>query len=167
MKIRLWDSSIVNTAFSFAVNPDSCSNPDFFHYYIRFSAISDQSSGRGVTHAILSDDEQTLLGFVTLKNTALLTSAGHGEPALEIANLAVSKDYERQGIGRTLLNYSISVSEKINSHLSGVRFLVLAADPKSVDFYEHMKCYKFQEYWTLPRETTNESWVPMFMQLHI
>lgn len=167
MKLVLWDMSYAVAAFSFSVNPDSCMNPDYFQSFIRFSAITDHISGRGVTHALLNDDESSLLGFVTLKNTALLTGRTLGEPALEIVNLAVAHDHERQGVGSALVNFAISTAAQISESLSGVRFLVLGSDPRAVDFYTHLGFHPLDEYWTLPRELTNKTCVPMFMQLRV
>ena len=88
-----------------------------------------------------------------------------GEPALEISNLAVSKDYERRKVGTELILHVIAEVLKANRGFAGIKYIVLAADPKSVGFYEKMEFYKLREYFEIPRQMDNADCVPMFMKI--
>lgn len=160
-------------AFNFEVNPLSCGNPEHFSNYIRFCAIADNIAGKSVTHIFLDSKEENIIGYISLKATSLLTqNDAHGktiltgEPAIEIAELAVHKDFEKRGVGRALIDLSISIATRTNDSIFGIRHLVLAADPKAVAFYEHLQFLPLRDYFNIPLDASNANCVPMFMQLY-
>ncbi len=164
----IWSKDIYGLALGFKVNPSSCGNPEHFENYIRWSAIDDNNSGIATTHVFIDDENHALMGFVSLKASSLLSKEGSmtmGEPALEISNLAVSKDYERRKVGTELILHVIAEVLKANRGFAGIKYIVLAADPKSVGFYEKMEFYKLREYFEIPRQMDNADCVPMFMKI--
>ena len=134
-------------AMNFRVSPNSCDNPSHYEQYLQFSAISDGKSGMGVTHLAVEKDDDTdevkaVLGFVTVRATSLLSKGENGEdrvhPSLEIAELAVSKNYERQGVGTKLVDLAIAMADEMRERYMGIKYIVLCADPKAVGFYEKL-----------------------------
>lgn len=173
MHVKKFTPDLIGLAFKFEVNPFSCGNPDYFSSYIRFSALSDNNSGRTVAHVLLDSEEKNIVGYISLKATALLSQTDvdgrlvyTGEPAVEIAELAVHKDFERQKVGTTLVNLAIATASQLNETSVGVRNLVLAADPNAVKFYERMGFLYMKDYYDMPLESANVNCVKMFMQLY-
>lgn len=171
-----FEKELAGLAFEFKVNPNSCGNPDHFEEYIRFSAITENMSGQAKTHVALDAEEAHIMGFVTLKATALLFSdvdvdgrtIQSGYPALEVVNLAVSQDYERMGVGRALVDFALTTADDLCNQYIGVRYIVLAADPKAQDFYKHMGFSPVEEYREMmPIDRQSSDCVPMMMQLRI
>lgn len=165
---ELWSSKYWGLAWSFQVNPSSCGNPEYFENYIRFCAIGDNQSGLSTTHAFLDDDENQLMGFVSLKLTSVLHEYNGytlGDPALEISNLAVSQAYERKGVGSSLIDFVIEQAYTINQQFAGVKYITLAADEKAVGFYEKMEFHKLRDYFEIPLQQDNKGCIPMFMQM--
>ena len=164
---------LAGLAFSFKVNPASCGNPEHFENYIRFCAITDNGSGYAKTHVALDERSHCILGFVTLKATALLfddSDAGgktiqSGYPALEVVNLAVAQDYERMGVGRALVDFALTTADTLCDQYIGVRYIVLAADSKAQGFYEHMGFGPIEEYREMPIDRQSSDCVPMMTQI--
>ena len=165
-------------AWNFHVSPDSCDNPQHYEYYLRFNAISEQANGRGVTHLLIDTgtDNSTILptsriaGFITLRATSLIETCdgkSYVKPSLEIAELAVDKDYERQGYGVQLVNIAILMAELLNTDSLGIQNVVLCADPKAVGFYENKKVGfgKVEDYYDMPRDGWNDNCIPMYIKL--
>lgn len=171
--LKKFTPEFVGLAFNFEVNPSSCGNPGYFSEYIRFCALQDNQSGKSTTHILLDRKEENIVGFVSLKATTLLTEIDvddkkiwTGEPALEISELAVHKNFERQGVGSALIDLSIAFATKENETTLGIRHLVLAADPQAVSFYQHKGFSLLRDYFLIPMDGTNSNCVSMFMQLH-
>lgn len=163
-----WSSDIGGLALNFKVNPSSCGNPDYFEYFINYCAISDNKSGISTTHVFIDDSSNKLMGFVSLKLSSVLQSCDGvilGEPALEIANLAVSESYERMGVGTELISFAIRKAYTMNKESAGIKYIILAADNKAVGFYEKMEFNKLRDYFEIPRQQDNKNCIPMFMQM--
>ena len=169
-KVELFSKKLIGLASSFEVDPSSCENPDHYKEYLMFRALPDNLSGRATTHVILNADSSAIAGFITLKSTSLLMELDHklfsGEPALEIYNLAVSKDYQRQGIGTDLVYLAIYLTKRLNESFLGIRNIVLTADPNAVGFYEKLDFKKLSDYYLLPKDHENISCIPMIMKIY-
>ena len=160
-------------AWKFCVSPDSCDNPDHYERYLRLNAIVDYKIGMGITHLILDCDEDgnavAIAGFVTLRATSLVNTDENGvkivHPSVEISELAVTKDYERRGIGTGLIDLAISIADDLRSKLIGIKYIVLCADPKSVGFYEKKDFGKIGELYETLREGWNNNCEPMYIIL--
>ena len=127
--VRQFSKDHFGLASKFEVDPSSCGNPEYYKNYLMYNALSDNTSGKSTTHIILDTVTSSIAGFITLKATALLTELDYnlfsGEPALEIYNLAVSKDYQRQGIGTELVCLAIYITKSLNESFLGIRNIVL------------------------------------------
>lgn len=169
-RIELYTASHMGLACDFQVNPDSCGNHEHYEEYIRFIAIGDKTAGMGTTHAFVRDDgtEQKLLGYITLRATSyikMIDNIPHGSPAIEIFELAVNKDYEKNGIGTILVQFAITLAGELNEGSMGIRYITLCADKLAVPFYEKMGFAKVEDYGEIPRENWNVNCIPMFLKI--
>lgn len=158
-------------AWRFHVNPASCENPWHYESFLRLNAIEEHLSGRGVTHICVDPDKQNIAGFITLRATSIVNSCDgvmYVQPALEIAELAVSKDYERQGVGTQLVDISIWVANKLNDSFIGIQSIVLCADKCAIGFYENPKIGfgKLEDHYDVLHDGWNNNCIPMYMNLH-
>lgn len=157
-------------AWNFQVNPSSCGNHDHYEEYIRFIATDDRRRGKGVTYAFIHCDEASaeLMGYITLRATSyieVLDGKTYGSPALEIFELAVSKDAEGNGIGTDLMKFALSKALEWKSDVLGIEYITLCSDQKAVSFYEKFGFKRVDEYGEIPRESWNTNCVPMFLKL--
>jgi ribosomal protein S18 acetylase RimI-like enzyme len=159
-------------AQDFRVNPTSCNNPSHYEEYLKWTAITDNANGHSKTHVYIVEDGgvQKILGFITLRCTSVISSDEDdvpvGRAALEIYELAVHQDYERQGIGSALINIALRKSDEINTHYAGVEHIVLYADPSSVDFYLRQDFRRASDMYSIPTAIWNKNCVPMMMKLY-
>jgi GNAT superfamily N-acetyltransferase len=99
------------------------------------------------SYGVFSDDK--LVGYVTLVCGQIEVEGGDPAPdtgdadfsyrhfpAVKIARLAVDRRYQKKGIGRQLVEFSLGVARDEISSTVGCRFVVLDAKQKSVSFYE-------------------------------
>ncbi len=170
----LMSQKYAGLAWGFHVSPDSCDNPAYYETYLRLCAVDDHIHGMGVTHLVVDCDDdgnaKAIAGFVTLRATSLISTDKDGvkivHPSLEIAELAVSKDYERRGIGSTLVNLAIYIADELRNGLLGIKYVVLCADPQAVDFYEKkMDFGKIGELYETLHDGWNNRYEPMYITL--
>lgn len=160
----------VGLAGDFSVNPILCENSEFYREYLQFSALSDFHTGKNTTHLFIDEDANRIMGFVSLRASAVISS-GEGEsmigiPALEVSVLAVDKDYTKQGIGRALIDYVIYQADELHKNFVGLQYIVLAADKKALGFYEHMDFVPIEKRWNqIPKENWSANCVPMSLFL--
>ena len=168
----IYSSDYYSLASKFQVDPDSCANPDHYNTYLTQNAYIDHQKGLATTYVFLDDEkEKTIIGYISIKATALIDEmedAIVGYPALEVAELAVSKDYSRKGYGKKIMKFAINLAVELSEKI-GIRYVLVCADPMAVEFY---KC-KGLEFRVLadytgqliPRESWNTTCVPMAKQL--
>jgi len=159
-------------AFSFQVNPDSCDNPEHYENYLRFIAQTDRRIGKGITHILVHDDSKSnmkaIAGYVTLRTSSLISQNGDettGRSAVEIAEIAVDKLYERRGYGTALLDFVFLLVDDIRLNTIGVEYIVACADTASVTFYEKNSFVRISEHYEVPREGWNRNCIPMILKL--
>lgn len=157
---------------NFEVNPDSCDNPGHYESYIKHSAILDYKQGLGTTHLFIQesdDNTKILMGYLTLRASSLIKEMGEaskfGFPALEIAELAVSKDFERKGIGTDMVKYAISKAIELCENEISVKYVVLCADPRAIDFYKKIGFSPISSTNDIPREHANLKCFPMCLSI--
>lgn len=82
--------------------------------------------------------------------------------------LAVSKKYERQGVGTKLVSIAILLAERLSKTLLGIRYIVLCADHAAVDFYKKLDppFDETAQYYTIPKEGWNVDCVQMLLKLN-
>ena len=160
-------------AWKFHVSPDSCDNPAHYENYIRLCAIGQQISGMGVTHLMLDVDEKgnvlAIAGYITLRATSLIDANEDGKkmvnPSLEIAELAVDKEYERKGIGTQLVKLAIAVADELRREYLGIKNIVLCADPKAVGFYKKRKFDMIEDWYEALHDGWNDHCEAMYISL--
>ena len=176
--LREMASEYIGLAWKFRVSPTSCDNPSHYENFLRLNAISEQSSGRGVTHVLVATNtenniitkESEIIGFVTLRATSLVDSSDgvlYVKPSLEIAELAVDQKFERRGYGKVLVDVAIYIANHLNDHFIGIENVVLCADPKAVGFYENPKIGfgKLEDYYKILHDGWNNHCVPMYIKI--
>lgn len=169
-EIRLFNKEDAGLAWRFQVNPSSCGNHEHYEEYIRLTALTDRCRGKGVTYAFVHKDETSLdlWGYITLRATSyiqIFEGETLGNPALEIFELAVSKDAERQRVGSALVKFALSKAVKWKSSLLGIEYITLCSDAKAVPFYKKFGFERVDEYGEIPREQWNINCIPMFLKL--
>ena len=162
----------IGLAWKFHVSPNSCDNPEYYDNYIRLSATSDYIKGMGVTHLLVDEiasGEQILAGYVTLRSTSLISDGADGkkivQPALEIAELAVHKDYERRGIGTDLISIAISEADSLRREYIGIRHILVCADPRAIGFYEKFGFVRIASMYEVLHDGWNNDCEPLFITL--
>ena len=168
-EFELYTNDYVGLAGKFAVNPSSCGNSDFYEQYLKFSAINDQRKGATTTHVFLDQAENRIMGFTSLRASSIISKGENGlmegEPALEVYMLAVDKDYEGRGVGKALIAYVLAEAALLHEKHMGVRYVILAADPMAVGFYEKMGFDPLERFWSMPKEQGCANCRPMFRDL--
>lgn len=107
-----------------------------------------QDERRNVSRTFMLVDSGVLQGFYTLAATAIdLSDLSEQQrkglpryplPAVLLSRFAVSKDHQRQGLGRRLLK-DIFMRVSVMSELVGVAFLVVdAKDSEAADYYRSL-----------------------------
>ena len=171
----LMSSDYIELAEKFRVNPKHCDNPEHYRNYIWQESISDQKQGMGVTHVFVDENEETkekkIAGYITLRSSSLIMDTGEsyklGYPALEISELAVDQNYERQNLGTDMVKFAISEALNLNEKEIGIQYVILCADPKAVGFYSKKKVgfKKLPIYQQIPRENRNKNCTPMYLKV--
>lgn len=162
-------------ARSFSVNPEHCDNPEHYETFIKRDCFTDHRQGMGVTHVFVDENEQTqekvIAGYITLRCSSLIMESGEnyklGFPALEIAELAVDKNYEGQGLGTDMVKFAINEAVELNDMKIGIQYVILCADVAAVGFYSNSELNfkpirKMQE---IPREHRNSTCEPMMLKI--
>jgi GNAT superfamily N-acetyltransferase len=119
-----------------------CSNEDI-NEFIHDEAKEFQNERLGISYVFLYDGRP--VGFVTLSMAHLRRKRMKSEdrlrieienyPALQIGQLAVCTDLERQDIGTFLCDFSLGKAYQFSEEV-GCRFLVLNAKRDVIGFYE-------------------------------
>lgn len=169
--LELLDESNVGLTHSFCVSPSSCSNSDFYADYLKYSAYTDQKSGRNKIHLFVDRTSNRIMGFVSLRANALISQdadgAMCGRPALEITVLAVDQEYTHQQVGTTLIAQAIAEADHLHKNHIGVEYIILVADKASVEFYEKMGFSKLSDNWAqVPKDYNSVDGVPMSYYLN-
>jgi len=168
---QIVNSENIGLAGQFSVNPSSCENSNFYKDYLMFNALLDGRSGRNTTHLFIDTEANRIMGFISLRASSIIyhdeKSTPIGEPALEIAVLAVDQDYERRGVGSALIDFALSEASVLHQKHLGVRYIILAADSLAVNFYRKMLFSPMEELWEhyMPKDGQNNTCVPMVLKL--
>ena len=171
-KTKVNSENVVMT-WKFYVNEDKCKNPSHYNDYIRYQALTDQNEGLGVTYLYIErndeTDEERIMGYISLRASSFIKEMGEakkfGYPALEIAELAVDKNYAKKHIGTDMVIDAINIANEINE-VASIKYVVLCADPAAEQFYEKLEFVKMRNALEeVPREHANIDCVPMYLKL--
>ena len=121
--------------------------------YLKKSAFPHQCNNLSVTYGAF--DGEKVVGYVTL--LCGVTKATEKDevdivalddevlfpydeyPSVKVAKLAVGRDYERQGLGKTLIELSIAIVKEQIATWIGCRLVMLDAEKRFIPFYRD-KC---------------------------
>ena len=170
-EFELLSSDNIRLASLFSVNPSSCANPSFYKNYLLWSALNDQNTGHAVTHIIIDKIANRIIGFISLRASSIISydesSQMVGKPSIEIYMLAVDKDYERQGVGTSLIDHAISEAYDLHNNHIGVKCITLAADSQAIGFYEEMGFSHLDDVWEkMPRDSWSSNCMPMIFEFN-
>jgi len=139
-------------AKKFKVNPSSCGGDgNLYEQKLVLTAQSQQYGDGSVIHVLLESDSngepQRIVGYISFVANGIDVPSGGDKidslPAIEIKTMAVDRDFERQGIGTLLLDYSIHVAIALRQNFIGVDFIITCAAESSVGFYSKYKKQPF------------------------
>lgn len=159
--------------YSFFANSIKCNNPEYFENYLKFNALDDLKTGQGTTYLYIDEiqpEERKIMGYITLRSSSFIKESGEskkfGFAALEIAELAVSKDYCGQGLGTDMVLDAINIANQINE-IASIKYIVLCAENTAIPFYERppLEFQRMDVLGEVPREHGNLSCTPMFLKL--
>jgi len=133
--------------------------------FLKDDALVNQNNLISVTRLVFWKGD--LVGYFTLINDSIEVRAVEEcdreesyhfrkYPALKIARLATHSDYERFGIGRSMLRKIFTISITL-SHYVGCRIITVDSKYRAVDFY---KKFAFKQAIRTPGET-----VPLYLDL--
>jgi hypothetical protein len=133
--------------------------------FLQEDALVNQNNLISVTRLVFQDGN--LVGYFTLINDSIEVRAVEEcdredsyhfrkYPALKIARLATHSDFERFGVGRSMLRKIFTISIKL-SHYIGCRIITVDSKHRAVDFY---KKFAFKQAIKSPGET-----VPLYLDL--
>lgn len=160
-------SEIISDCFLKSISNFKCYEKEL-EDFIKEDALENQKQGISKTYLFFY--ENNLVGYITLLADTLRLEGELREffkskdilyktlPAIKIGRLAVDNRFQRQGIGKRILEFSMVITTKISQEYVGCRFLILDAkrnqDPKkdSIHFYKKFgfKTLKEREKGTLP-----------------
>ena len=168
--VKKMDPQDATLAWKFHVCPNSCDNPSHYEYYLRLNAISENASGKSVTHILLDCNSDRIAGFVSLRASSLVDvcdGVSFGTPVMEIAELAVDQEYEHCGIGTKLVQLALVLAEKLNESFMGIRYVMLCADPRAVNFYSRndLGFGRVEDHYNVPRDGWNKNCIPMYLKI--
>jgi GNAT superfamily N-acetyltransferase len=142
-----------------------CSSEPELDEFLKEDALVNQNNLISVTRLVLL--KGVVVGYFTLVNDSIEVRAVEEcdreesyhfrkYPAIKIARLATHSDYERFGIGRSMLRKIFAVSITL-SHYIGCRIITVDSKHSAVDFY---KKFSFKQAIRSPGET-----VPLYLDL--
>lgn len=138
--------------------------------FLKTEAYKEQEDGLNTTHLFIDSETGKIAAYIALCNDSIRLDFSERNtmgypystiPALKIARLAVSSDYQRCGIGKLLVQFSAYMSMQIQK-FSGIAFLTLDCYEHRVSFYESIGFVKNMiQPITLPYDT------PISMRLEL
>jgi len=112
--------------------------------FLKDEAYEEQEKGLNTTHLFIDTDANKIAAYISLCNDSIgleleerndMGLAYTTVPAIKIARLAVASDYQGNGIGKLLIQFSAYMGRKIKE-MSGLAFITLDCYEHRVSFYE-------------------------------
>lgn len=145
---------------------------DYFHQYLCFNGLLDNQDGTAKTYIYVERDgeHEKILGFYSIRCSSLIVNNGDngeriGEPALEILELAVHKDYQGQGIGSDMIKTIFSTAYELKNKFLGIRHIVVCAKSTAKSYYERFGFEELPTYRKIPRSSGNQDCIGMSVRL--
>ena len=133
---------IVKADYTLAPSEFKCQKPEFAEY-LSIDSIYDRQEKMGRMYWAIHNGKivgymMLAMGHVVKERQADLGIDTYGHvPALVIARLATDERHERQGVGKHMISYAISLAGKMALDV-GCRVVLANSDPDAVGFYERM-----------------------------
>ena len=114
--------------------------------FLKTEALDEQTKRLNTTHLFIDKDTNRIIAFISLCNDSLkleidersgLEIQYSSVPAVKIARLAVSNNYQHCGIGKMLIQFAAYMTEKI-SQTSGAAFITLDCYKHRISYYEEI-----------------------------
>ena len=111
--------------------------------FLRDESLEEQSEGYNTTF-LLKDGNDSILAYMSLCTDSIRLNYSERNngligyetfPSLKIARLAVHKDHQRKGFGRTMINYAVHKSLELRENTCGVKFITLDCFPHRFEYY--------------------------------
>ncbi len=112
--------------------------------FLKTESYEEQRKGLNTTHLFLDNESHKIAAYVSLCTDSIQLNFTERHnmkytyttiPALKIARLAVATDYQHQGIGKLLVQFSAYIGMQIQK-LSGLALITLDCYKHRVSFYE-------------------------------
>lgn len=112
--------------------------------FLKKEALEEQDKGLNTTHLFIDREVCKIVAYVSLCNDSIgleleerdsMNMSYTTVPAVKIARLAVSVDYQGLGIRKSLIQFSAYMGKKIKE-ISGLAFITLDCYEHRVSFYE-------------------------------
>ena len=112
--------------------------------FLKEEAFEEQEKGLNTTHLFIDKETGKIAAYVSLCNDSIGLELEERDnmglsyttvPALKIARLAVTVEYQGMGLGKSLIQFSAYMGRKVKE-MSGLAFLTLDCFEHRVSFYE-------------------------------
>jgi ribosomal protein S18 acetylase RimI-like enzyme len=122
----------------------------------------------GTTQLILNEDNRELIGYFTLRNTALMVTIDdklRGEPAIEIMMLAIDEKYQNRGIGSDILNYLMMNIYQYSIEFAATKMVVLHSLKRCIGFYEKQEFMRLEWFMQMLYDSCQDNCVSMYYNM--
>ncbi|WP_433943755.1 GNAT family N-acetyltransferase [Paenibacillus sp. SN-8-1] len=139
------------------------------NYFLHNEALDEQLEGYNTTFLVINDYNE-IIAYLSLCTDAIRLNheeRDHGQiayetfPSLKIARLAVHKNYQKRGIGKWLIRYTVFKALELREGFCGVKFITLDCFPHRLSYYESVGFIKNQE----RQNTANDSIISLRLQI--
>ena len=143
--------------------------------FLKEDALENQKQGISKTYLFFY--ENNLVGYVTLLTDTLRLEGELREffkskdilyktlPAIKIGRLAVDDKFQRQGIGKNILEYALILTKMISQEYVGCRFLIVDAKRNQDHSKDSVHFYKRFGFRTLKERSKGT--LPMYLDIYL
>lgn len=111
-----------------------CGNVQTLNDYIKGEAFIHNDSHDGNTFLLFKDNTDTIIGYYTLRASSIRVN-NYYWPVIEISRLAIHHEYQRKGLGTTIILTLINKKIIDACNLIAVKGILVFADIGAKEFY--------------------------------
>lgn len=112
-----------------------CGDIQNLNDYIQGEAFEHNSNHDGNTFLLFKNDTDEIIGYYTLRASSIKVNNCYW-PVIEISRLAIHKEYQRKGMGTTIILTLINKKIIDVSNLIAVKGVLVFADKDAIGFYK-------------------------------